>query len=76
MGDPTLSQLIGGLLGYGPQGVAFSICFFVIYTLYQRNTVLNDKLTDVVVTTTVTNQSMTTALNSLTDVIKAGKAGA
>jgi hypothetical protein len=76
MADPTLSQLIGSLLGYGPVGLAFGVCFFVIWTLYTRNTTLNDKLIDIIVTSNTAQLSTTTAINALTDLVKAGKAGA
>lgn len=76
MPDPTLSQLIGGLLGYGPPGIAIGVCLFVIWTLYQRNTALNDKLIDIIVASNTAQMSATTAINALADVVKAGKVGA
>lgn len=70
MPDPTLSQLIGGLLGYGPVGLAFGVCGFVIWTLYQRNTVLNDKFVDMAVAATQAQLSSTNAMNALTEAVK------
>ncbi len=76
MPDPTLSQLIGGLLGYGPIGLAFGVCGFIIWTLYNRNTSLNDKLLEIIVASNTAQMSTTTAINALTDIVKAGRVGA
>lgn len=76
MPDPTLSQLIGGLLGYGPVGLAFGVCGFIIWTLYTRNTALNDKLLEVIIASNSAQTASTTAINSLTEIVKAGRIGA
>ena len=71
-----MSQLIGGLLGYGPPGTAIAVLLFVIWTLYNRNTTLNDKLIEIIVASNTAQLSTTTAMNALAEVVKAGKAGA
>lgn len=74
MADPTLSQLIGGLLGYGPVGLGFGVCGFVIWTLYQRNLALSDKVTELAIAANQSQLSTANAIQTLTEVVKAGKA--
>jgi hypothetical protein len=75
MADPTLSQLIGGLLDYGPIGTAFGVAGFVIWTLYKRNEALNDAIRDMAVNATTAQASTTTALNRLSELLTVRKEG-
>lgn len=75
MPDPTLSQLIGSLIGYGPVGVAFGVAGFVIWTLYNRNQSLQDAIRDMAVNATAAQAATTTALNRLSDLLTVRKEG-
>lgn len=71
MADPTLSQLIGGLLSYGPAGTAIGVLLYVIKVLYDRNVALSDQVKELALAANTSSLSNATALNGLTDVVRA-----